>query len=614
MSSKRKNILAFAQLGIPILPLVPGGSQPAFSGRLNGPNTDHKELQRFFARHPQSNYGVAAGNGFFLVSAHGKTGKENLRSLATRHGDALPKTVTFRTGDVQDYVFRCDGTHVRNSSGRLGKGIGVFGEGGYVVGPGSTISGAKCRFVQGLAVDEVEIAPAPTWLLKAVAGEQVPANTTSSTAGAVLNTESGDAAERKSSGDIAVHSNEEASTAAPADVSGCSPIGNKRENGVPISKRSPNCELHISHAMELVRLPIEAVCIDPARPPCDPQNVRVLADSIRVLGLRTPISVRKVTKLVEGVSMAALMLVAGHDRYEATKSLGWDFIDAFVFEGDVKNARLWQIAENVHRHDVPALERAELIDEFDRLLEESVKGGQVAHPVPGGRQPKDKGLSKAAKKLGITREKVRRARDVAGLSPEAKAKVKELGLEDNQAALLKIAQEKVPHAQVAKAQEIAARKAVSKDELAKEPIQAVSSAPGASSETYTVPVESGPPAAPEMRLENLATTAAAEIDRLKAELADKTHRLRKAEEELAVARLPSTAPMLPETDPWDIPASLDRRALSPENEQILAVLLAKWNSGLHSDFGQAPPVVRERFLAEVRRGASDLLPIPTGVR
>ena len=60
--------------------------------------------------------------------------------------------------------------------------------------------------------------------------------------------------------------------------------------------------------------------------------------------------------------------------------------------------------------------------------------------------------------LGLTRERVRRSKVIAGISPEAKAAAKAAHLGDNQAALLEIAKQPSLEAQVEKVRERAARK------------------------------------------------------------------------------------------------------------------------------------------------------------
>ena len=93
---------------------------------------------------------------------------------------------------------------------------------------------------------------------------------------------------------------------------------------------------------------------------------------------------------------------------------------------------------------------------------------------------------------------------------------------------------------------------------------------------------------------------AGEVERLKAELAEKTERLRQIEDELRQVRFaasraseravtsPSSVPTHGDDD-LDIPAYLDRRPLSVEEEKALAVLDAAWSN--------APAIVQERFRA-----------------
>ena len=89
----------------------------------------------------------------------------SLKKLQAEHG-CLPKTVTVKTGKGRHRYFRCGDARIRNSAGRLGKGIDVRGDGGYVVAAGSVhVSGADYRFVDGRGLDEIEVARAPRWLL-----------------------------------------------------------------------------------------------------------------------------------------------------------------------------------------------------------------------------------------------------------------------------------------------------------------------------------------------------------------------------------------------------------------------------------------------------------------
>jgi ParB-like nuclease domain len=58
---------------------------------------------------------------------------------------------------------------------------------------------------------------------------------------------------------------------------------------------------------------------------------------------------------------------SGGHRLAAVKRLGLEYIECFVVENESDDqARLWEIAENLHRAELTALERAEQIAEWIR--------------------------------------------------------------------------------------------------------------------------------------------------------------------------------------------------------------------------------------------------------
>jgi ParB family transcriptional regulator, chromosome partitioning protein len=182
------------------------------------------------------------------------------------------------------------------------------------------------------------------------------------------------------------------------------------------------------------------------------EKVRMLADSIKAIGLKTPPTVR--------LSKKGPVLVTGRHRLAAVKKLGRNHIPCIVMRGDKIDRQLWRIAENLHRGDLTKLQRAENIKKWDELIKKRGKGGQAAQP--GGRQPHDKGLSKTAKQLGISREAVRRSKKIAGISPKAKKAAKKEKLDDNQAALLKAAKKSTPKGQTKTLRELAKNKQASR--------------------------------------------------------------------------------------------------------------------------------------------------------
>ena len=197
---------------------------------------------------------------------------------------------------------------------------------------------------------------------------------------------------------------------------------------------------------------VENVQIIGKRRKRDPEKVKTLAASISMVGLRTPITVRRIEKERDGDSKTSTIpLVAGHYRLEAFKSLGIKRIPAFVIESDKSDAKILQLIENLYRAELTALQHAEDLAELVQLVQAD-KGGQLAHP--GGNQPHDRGVSRAAKVLGFSRREVRRSLQIASVTIEAKAKAIEVGFDKNQSILLTIAKEEGVEAQLGKIDEM----------------------------------------------------------------------------------------------------------------------------------------------------------------
>ena len=185
---------------------------------------------------------------------------------------------------------------------------------------------------------------------------------------------------------------------------------------------------------DIIMLPIENIEVPEGRRRVNPADVARIAESIKTIGLRTPISVRHLEN-PEGQS-DRLILVAGAHRLAAAKLLGWEEIPAFVVEEEPDaDAKMWEIAENLHRADLTALERAELEADYVRLVENKL--AQLA-PVYGGRG-NEGGVREAARKLGVERTKLQRSVNIAGLPKAAKDMARATGLDNNQQTLLKAA-------------------------------------------------------------------------------------------------------------------------------------------------------------------------------
>lgn len=147
------------------------GKHPRTPNGVKDATTELKTIKSWWTGWPDANIGIATGrpSNLFVLDVDGDRGEASLKALKTEHGRLL-KTVTVRTGKGRHLYFRCEAdTLVGNSIGRLGKGIDVRGDGGYVVAPGSVhASGAEYEFFDQRGLDEIEIAFGPEWLLDLV--------------------------------------------------------------------------------------------------------------------------------------------------------------------------------------------------------------------------------------------------------------------------------------------------------------------------------------------------------------------------------------------------------------------------------------------------------------
>jgi putative DNA primase/helicase len=189
--SQRRRALRYAHRGWRVLPLYTvsdgkcscplgqscghPGKHPRTPNGVKGATTDPTVIKAWFNKWPDANIGIATGrrSGILVLDVDGDVGKESLKELQAEHG-CLPKTVTVKTGKGRHRYFLCGDDWVKNSVGKLGKGIDVRGDSGYVVAPGSIhVSGTHYRFVDGRGLDEIKIARAPRWLLGLVTAEAV---------------------------------------------------------------------------------------------------------------------------------------------------------------------------------------------------------------------------------------------------------------------------------------------------------------------------------------------------------------------------------------------------------------------------------------------------------
>jgi hypothetical protein len=199
----------------------------------------------------------------------------------------------------------------------------------------------------------------------------------------------------------------------------------------------------------IMSLSVDDIIIPEGRREAKPAEVKKLADSIKEIGLKHPITVRRGRD-------NTYVLVAGRHRLEAFRKLGEEFIPALITSMTKAEARKWEISENLHRCDLTKIERAELLSEWITITQEGVSRQVVPKPGTMGGRP-ESGIAAASRELGIGEKEAQRAVKIAAISAEAKAAASEMGLGDNQSILLKVAAAP-PEQQVATVHQIASDK------------------------------------------------------------------------------------------------------------------------------------------------------------
>ncbi|MBB4094087.1 ParB/RepB/Spo0J family partition protein [Brucella pecoris] len=210
---------------------------------------------------------------------------------------------------------------------------------------------------------------------------------------------------------------------------------------------------------QIMNIKTDEIFIVGNRRPLNQDAVARLADSISNIGLQTPITVRLTDVLdpEDGEYTRAFVLITGHHRLEAYKVLGLDRIPAIIRNCDEIEAQLWEIAENLHRAELTALERDEQVAKWIELSTERISS-QVETKIERGRP--EGGVSAAARDLNISKPDAHRAVKVASLSEEAKEAAREVGLDNNRSVLLNASKEEDPAKQVEVIKQKAERKSL----------------------------------------------------------------------------------------------------------------------------------------------------------
>ena len=164
-----ESALNYAALGWCVIPIAPQGKTPLIRDWPKQASCDPDQIAGWWHQWPDANVGIVTGqlSGLFVLDVDPKNdGFTTLDLLIDKHG-ALPDTPTVRTGSGGQHVyFRYpSGITIRNSASKLGPGLDIRAEGGFVVAPPSIHPTGR----EYLWLDDQDwstpLADPPQWLL-----------------------------------------------------------------------------------------------------------------------------------------------------------------------------------------------------------------------------------------------------------------------------------------------------------------------------------------------------------------------------------------------------------------------------------------------------------------
>jgi Protein of unknown function (DUF3631)/Bifunctional DNA primase/polymerase, N-terminal/Primase C terminal 1 (PriCT-1) len=162
-------VLRVAEHHFRLFPVEEKGKRPLLADWQRKATCDVETLKAWFHQYPGCNWGLATGSksGVFVVDVDGEEGAAKIREISEHYGYDWTETLSVKTARGAHLYFNYPQQEIRNSVSKLGRGLDVRGEGGYVLVPPSVHpSGAIYRW-NGHGED-TETMLAPGWLLEMI--------------------------------------------------------------------------------------------------------------------------------------------------------------------------------------------------------------------------------------------------------------------------------------------------------------------------------------------------------------------------------------------------------------------------------------------------------------
>lgn len=169
-SSFEAHALKYTERGWLVFPCREKGKEPLTRNGCKAATLDRHTIENWWRNNPHANVAIATGKDselFVLDIDVGdtKNGEVSLQRLEERFGH-LPRTIEAITGSGGRHMFFQHEKGIGNSVSKLGVGLDIRSDGGYIIAPPSIHpSGGLYQWREGHGPDELSPAPAPDWLI-----------------------------------------------------------------------------------------------------------------------------------------------------------------------------------------------------------------------------------------------------------------------------------------------------------------------------------------------------------------------------------------------------------------------------------------------------------------
>jgi len=141
MMTLLESALRYIRLGWPVFPLQVRGKLPMIPKEQGGHGSldatlNEALVREWWTRWPAVNVGLATGHGWFAVDVDTRKGGDETWDMLRAQHAALPSTPEQITGGGGRHILYQEPPDfkVKNSEARIGPGLDVRGQGGYIVG------------------------------------------------------------------------------------------------------------------------------------------------------------------------------------------------------------------------------------------------------------------------------------------------------------------------------------------------------------------------------------------------------------------------------------------------------------------------------------------------